>query len=375
MSVSGFSSPWWFLLLAVVAALVAGYVVALRSRRKRIMKFTNLELLERVAPRSQSRLRHVPAALLVVSLLLLIFALAGPTAEQKVPRNRATVMLVIDVSLSMEATDVKPTRLRAAQDAARSFAEGLTPGVNLGLISFAGTATVLAAPTTEREGVVHAIENLKLAQSTATGEGIFAALQAIESFSAVIGGAEGPPPARIVLMTDGKQTVPQDEYAPRGAFTAAGVAKQKGIPITTISFGTSYGSVEIDGTRVPVEVDDASMREIARLSGGDFYKAATAEELKQVYDSLGEQIGYEIKETDASKPWVMLGTITLIGAAVGSLLIGSGSRNRLTRPIPQPPSRLGDLPLRGLSGGTTEVVLPPRLVHRDRRGIGQVEGT
>ena len=304
MSVSGFSSPWWFLLLAVVAALVAGYVVALRSRRKRIMKFTNLELLERVAPRSQSRLRHVPAALLVVSLLLLIFALAGPTAEQKVPRNRATVMLVIDVSLSMEATDVKPTRLRAAQDAARSFAEGLTPGVNLGLISFAGTATVLAAPTTEREGVVHAIENLKLAQSTATGEGIFAALQAIESFSAVIGGAEGPPPARIVLMTDGKQTVPQDEYAPRGAFTAAGVAKQ------------------IDGTRVPVEVDDASMREIARLSGGDFYKAATAEELKQVYDSLGEQIGYEIKETDASKPWVMLGTITLIGAAVGSLLIG-----------------------------------------------------
>jgi len=264
----------------------------------------------------------VPAALLVVSLLLLIFALAGPTAEQKVPRNRATVMLVIDVSLSMEATDVKPTRLRAAQDAARSFAEGLTPGVNLGLISFAGTATVLAAPTTEREGVVHAIENLKLAQSTATGEGIFAALQAIESFSAVIGGAEGPPPARIVLMTDGKQTVPQDEYAPRGAFTAAGVAKQKGIPITTISFGTSYGSVEIDGTRVPVEVDDASMREIARLSGGDFYKAATAEELKQVYDSLGEQIGYEIKETDASKPWVMLGTITLIGAAVGSLLIG-----------------------------------------------------
>ncbi|WP_298177685.1 VWA domain-containing protein [Saccharomonospora sp.] len=322
MSVSGFSSPWWFLLVVVVAALVAGYVFALRSRHKRTMRFTNLELLERVAPRSQGRVRHVPAALLVVSLLLLTFALAGPTAEQKVPRNRATVMLVIDVSLSMEATDVKPTRLRAAQDAARSFAEGLTPGVNLGLISFAGTATVLASPTTEREGVVHAIENLKLAQSTATGEGIFAALQSIESFSAVVGGAEGPPPARIVLMTDGKQTVPQDEYAPRGAFTAAGVAKQRDIPITTISFGTSYGSVEIDGTRVPVEVDDTSMREIARLSGGDFYKAATAEELKRVYDSLGEQIGYEIKETDVSKPWVMLGTITLIGAAVSSLLIG-----------------------------------------------------
>ncbi|MBK1782905.1 VWA domain-containing protein [Prauserella cavernicola] len=322
MSLTGFASPWWFLLLIVAAAVVVGYVYAMRARRRRTMRFSNLALLERVAPRGEGWTRHVPAALLVVSLILLTFSLAGPTAEQKVPRNRATVMLVIDVSLSMEATDVEPTRLKAAQDAARSFAEGLTPGVNLGLISFAGTATVLVAPTTERDGVTHAIDNLKLAQSTATGEGIFAALQSVESFSAVVGGADGPPPARVVLMTDGKQTVPQDEYAPRGAFTAAGVAKQKDIPVTTISFGTSNGSVEIEGKEVPVEVDDSSMREIARLSGGDFYKAATADELKQVYDSLGEQIGYETKDVDASKPWVVLGTIVLIGAAGSSLFLG-----------------------------------------------------
>ncbi|PXY22401.1 VWA domain-containing protein [Prauserella muralis] len=322
MNVTGFSSPWWFLLLLVVAAVVVGYVLAARARRKRTLRFSNLAMLERVAPRGQGWVKHVPAALLVVSLLLLTFALAGPTAEQKVPRNRATVMLVIDVSLSMEATDVQPSRLKAAQEAARSFAAGLTPGVNLGLISFAGTATVLVAPTTERDGVVKAIDNLKLAQSTATGEGIFAALQSIESFSAVVGGAEGPPPARIVLMTDGKQTVPQDEYAPRGAFTAAGVAKQKDIPVTTISFGTSHGTVEIEGKQVPVEVDDESMREIARLSGGDFYKAATAGELKEVYASLGEQIGYETKNVDSSKPWVLLGTIALIGAAGSSLFIG-----------------------------------------------------
>ncbi|RBM22631.1 hypothetical protein DI005_05680 [Prauserella sp. PE36] len=322
MSLTGFAAPWWFLLLIVVGLVVAGYVYAMRARRRRMMRFSNLALLERVAPRSQGWTRHVPASLLIVSLILLTFALAGPTAEQKVPRNRATVMLVIDVSLSMEATDVEPTRLKAAQDAARSFAEGLTPGVNLGLISFAGTATVLVAPTTERAGVVHAIDNLKLAQSTATGEGIFAALQSVESFSSVVGGADGPPPARIVLMTDGKQTVPQDEYAPRGAFTAAGVAKQKDIPVTTISFGTSHGSVEIEGKEVPVEVDDASMREIARLSGGDFYKAATADELKQVYASLGEQIGYETKNVDNSRPWVVLGTIVLIGAAGSSLFLG-----------------------------------------------------
>ncbi|OZM72377.1 hypothetical protein CFN78_15410 [Amycolatopsis antarctica] len=323
MSLTGFASPWWFLLLIVVAGVAAGYVVVQRLRRKRTLRFSNLALLEKVAPKRQGWPRHVPAALLIVALILLTFSLAGPTAEQKVPRNRATVMLVIDVSLSMESTDVAPTRLEAAQDAARSFAEGLTPGVNLGLISFAGTATVLVAPTTERGGVVKSIDNLKLAQSTATGEGIFAALQSIEGFSAVVGGAEGPPPARVVLMTDGKQTVPTDDpYDPRGAYTAAQAAKQQEIPVSSISFGTPNGTVDIEGKEVPVDVDDESMQEIARLSGGDFYKAATAEELKQVYDSLGEQIGYETKDADSSRPWVMLGTIVLIASAGSSLFIG-----------------------------------------------------
>lgn len=128
MSLSGFASPWWFLLLLAVGAVVAGYVLAQRARRRRTLRFSNLELLEKVAPKSQGWVRHVPAALITVSLLLLTVALAGPTAEQKVPRNRATVMLVIDVSLSMEATDVAPNRLKAAQEAAKSFAQGLTPG-------------------------------------------------------------------------------------------------------------------------------------------------------------------------------------------------------------------------------------------------------
>jgi Ca-activated chloride channel family protein len=286
------------------------------------MRFANLELLEKVAPKSQGWIRHLPAGLIILSLLLFTVALAGPTAQQKVPRNRATVMLVIDVSLSMESTDVAPTRLKAAQEAAKSFAQGMTPGVNLGLISFAGTATVLVAPTTERAGVVKAIDNLKLAQSTATGEGIFAALQSIESFSSVVGGANGPPPARVVLMSDGKQTVPDDLYAPRGAYTAAQAAQQAHVPISSISFGTSLGTVNIDGKDVPVGVDDESLREVARLSGGDFYKAATAEELKKVYADLGEQIGFELKDADASKPWVVIGTLILMIAAGSSLLIG-----------------------------------------------------
>ncbi|HKN51519.1 MAG TPA: BatA domain-containing protein, partial [Amycolatopsis sp.] len=115
MSLTGFASPWWFLLLILVAAVVVGYFLSQRARRKRTMRFANLELLEKVAPKSQGWIRHLPAVLVVLSLLVLTVALAGPTAEQKVPRNRATVMLVIDVSLSMEATDVVPTRLKAAQ--------------------------------------------------------------------------------------------------------------------------------------------------------------------------------------------------------------------------------------------------------------------
>jgi len=323
LGLDGFASPWWFLLLGVVAALFAGYLVVQRMRRRRTLRFANLELLEKVAPKGPQWTRHVPPALLLVGLLLLTVAMTGPTALQRVPRNRATVMLVIDVSLSMEATDVKPNRLQAAQAAAKSFAAGLTPGINLGLISFAGTATVLVSPTTDRPAVVTAIESLRLAQSTATGEAIFAALQAIEGLSQIVGGPEGPPPARIVLMTDGKQTIPTDDPDDsRGAFTAARAASADGTPVSTISFGTSDGTVDIDGKQTPVPVDDDSMRQIAELSGGEFYKAASAEELRQVYDTLGEQIGFELKHADASRPWLILGTLLAITAAGSSLFIG-----------------------------------------------------
>ena len=317
MSFSNFVAPLWFLLLVAVGLLTAGYVVAQRVRRKRVLRFTNLELLEKVAPKRERWSRHVPAAFLLAALALLTVALAGPTSEQRVPRNRATVMLVVDVSLSMKATDVKPSRLEAAQVAAKSFAEGLTPGINLGLISFAGSATVLVAPTTDRAAVTQSIDGLKLAQSTATGDALVAAMASIDSFGKVVGGAEGPPPARIVLMTDGKETV-----GTRKAFDAAEDAKKAGTPISTISFGTEDGVVDIEGRTQSVPVDDDSMKEIAKISGGEFFKAASAEELRRVYDTLGEQIGYEKKQADASKPWLLLGTMTAMFAAAAALLLG-----------------------------------------------------
>ncbi len=133
-----FAQPFWLALGLVVLALGVGYLIAQRRTRRHTLRFANLELLEKVAPRRPGRWRHVPIALILVGLVLLTVALAGPTADTKEPRNRATVMLAIDVSLSMEATDVAPNRLAAAQEAATQFVEDLTPGVNLGIVSFAG---------------------------------------------------------------------------------------------------------------------------------------------------------------------------------------------------------------------------------------------
>jgi Ca-activated chloride channel family protein len=253
--------------------------------------------------------------------VLLTIAMAGPTNDVRIPRNRAVVMLTIDVPQSMRATDVEPSRLAAAQEAAKQFADQLTPGINLGLIAYAGTATVLVSPTTNREATKAAIDKLQLADRTATGEAIFTGLQAIATVGAVIGGGDAPPPARIVLMSDGKETVPSNPDNPKGAYTAARTSKDQGVPISTVSFGTPYGFVEINGQRQPVPVDDEMLKKIADLSGGNAYTASSLQQLKEVFTSLQEQIGYETRKGDASAGWLRLGSFVLAMAALAALMI------------------------------------------------------
>lgn len=320
MSLSEFQHPLWLLLLIVPVAIVVGYVFALRSKRRRTVRFGNFGALRTVDRGGKRWFSHVPAVLLILSMLSLVVALAGPQQEQKVPRNRATVMLVVDVSLSMEATDVAPSRLEAAQEAATTFSNNLTQGVNLGLVSYAGTASMLVAPTTDRGPVVRAIERLKLDERTATGEAIHTATQAITTFTDSLGGPDQAPPARIVLLSDGKETVPADPTEERGGFTAAEKAKEAGIPVSTISFGTLFGTVDIQGRAQPVPVDDDSLRTIAEKSGGDFYTASSLEELDTVYQTLEEQIGFEWKKADASRPWLIAGSLLAMLAAAGSLV-------------------------------------------------------
>ena len=321
MTLSGFAHSWFFLFLLAVFGLAALYIVLQLARHRRMLRFANMDLLESVAPKRPSQWRHVPAILLVLSLVLFTIAMAGPTNDVRIPRNRAVVMLVIDVSQSMRSTDVPPNRMVAAQEAAKQFADELTPGINLGLIEYAGTATVLVSPTTNREATKNGLDKLQFADRTATGEGIFTALQAIATVGAVIGGGDKPPPARIVLFSDGKETMPTNPDNPKGAFTAARTAKDQGVPISTISFGTPYGFVEINGQRQPVPVDDSTMKRVAELSGGSWYNAGSLAELKAVYASLQEQIGYETIKGDASAGWLRLGAMVLAVAALAALLI------------------------------------------------------
>ncbi|WP_353108647.1 VWA domain-containing protein [Gordonia sp. (in: high G+C Gram-positive bacteria)] len=321
-----FAHPWWLASILLVVALVAAYVFVLLRRKARSFRFANLDVLKSVAPGKADRFRHVPFAILAVGLLLLTIAMAGPIAERDVARNRATVVLVVDVSQSMKSTDVAPSRLQAAQAAGKRFADDLTDGINLGLVAFAGTASTLVSPTPDHDATKKALDNLKLAEKTATGEGIFAGLQLIQTLNAALGGDSAAPPARIVLLSDGKQTVPDDPDDPRGGFTAARKAKEKGVPVSTISFGTMHGTVEIEGPNggaetVDVPVDDESLRTIANLSGGDFFTASSLDELNKVYATLQKQIGYERQRGDNSRPWLIAGTLLAILGSVAALFL------------------------------------------------------
>jgi len=228
-------------------------------------------------------------------------------------------MLAIDVSLSMQATDVTPNRLAAAQQAATRFVHDLPAGINLGIVSFAGTATVLVPPTTDRAAATQAIAGLKLDERTATGEAIIACLQTIQAFSKIIAntdGSTGPVPARIVMMTDGKRTVGRTEQ------DAAGQAAAAQVPVSMIAFGTDHGSITYQGRTIPVPLDTQSMRQIAQLTGGDFHTASTPDELAAVYTQLGDQIGYQTTQQDITRPWLITGTLLAILGSAAALAAG-----------------------------------------------------
>jgi Ca-activated chloride channel family protein len=310
-----FQSPLWLLALLVVAALVAFYVVLQLRRKAYAARFTNVALLGSIVPKRPGWRRHLAFGVVALGLATLVVSLATPSTKVRVPRERATVVMAVDVSLSMKATDIQPDRFRAMQSAAKDFVDILPARINLGLVSFAGTATTLVPPTTDRGQVANAIDHLQLAESTAIGEAIFTSLQAIQNFqSTVESGDSSPPPARIVLLSDGTNTVGRPDTQ------AVDAAKAAGVPVSTIAFGTDYGTLDLDGETVPVPVDRGELKSIADQTGGSFSQAATAAELKQVYADLGSQIGYTTEPKDVSYRFVRAGVLlALIGASLSLL--------------------------------------------------------
>jgi Ca-activated chloride channel family protein len=310
-----FQSPWWLLALLVVAALVAFYVVLQLRRKAYAARFTNVALLGSLVPKRPGWRRHLAFGIVALGLGTLVVSLAVPSTEVRVPRERATVVMAVDVSLSMKATDIEPDRFRAMQKAAKEFVNVLPERINLGLVSFAGTATTLVPPTTDRPQVEGAIDNLDLAEATAIGEAVFTSLTAIKNFqSSLDAGSQEAAPARIVLLSDGYSTVGREDTQ------AIDAARAAGVPVSTIAFGTDYGTLDLDGETVPVPVDRATLKDIAHQTGGSYSEAASAAELEQVYADLGSQIGYTTEPQDVSYWFVRFGVLFALLGAVLSLL-------------------------------------------------------
>ncbi|MEO3788984.1 VWA domain-containing protein [Nonomuraea sp. B10E15] len=303
-------SPVWLLLLVPVALLAVAYVLVSLRRSAYAVRFTNLDLLDKVAPRSPGWRRHLPAAALLLMFALVVVGFARPTAEVRVPRERATIMVAFDVSASMSATDVSPDRFSAARQAARQFVEGLPERFNLGLVSFSSSASVAVPPTTDRQAVLNALGRLSTASGTAIGEAVYSSLEAIASLDS----EEEAPPAHIVLLSDGSNTTG------RTLNDAAAEASSKGVPVTTIAYGTAGGTISLSGQEVPVPVDGPALRGLAEAAGGGFYEAASGSELQAVYEDIGTSVGYRTEQQEVWQWFVAAGLIFGLIAAVTSMM-------------------------------------------------------
>ncbi|HSY16325.1 MAG TPA: VWA domain-containing protein [Jatrophihabitantaceae bacterium] len=313
-----FASPVWLLSLVPVVVLVAGYALFQSRRIRSAASFGDRAMLGSLAPRQPGPRRHLTFALLLASLSVLSIGIARPTATVRVVQDRATVMLAIDVSESMQATDVVPSRIQAAQAAADQFAGLLPDRINLGLVKFGGTASVLVPPTTNRDQVTAAVNGLQLQDSTAIGEAVFASLDAISTFGKTsTAHGDKAPPARIVLMSDGTSNTG------RSVADAITAARTAGVTVSTIAFGTPNGEVTIDGQQIAVPADTATLQQVATQTGGSFSSATTEAQLSDVFKNLGSQLGYTEGRRDISWRFLLAGLLLGLTAA-GLSLFTSG---------------------------------------------------
>lgn len=304
--------PWWLLTLIPVLALVGLYVYAQYHRRSYSVRFSNVDLLAKIAAKGPGWRRHLPAAVLLAALVVMSTGMARPAIDTQEPTERATVVLTLDLSLSMKAKDVSPDRFSAMKKASLEFVDELPENYNLGLVTFAKSASVAVSPTKDRNQVKSAIKSMKLDRATAIGEGIFSALQAIQSVPP--DGASEPAPARILLLSDGYRT--SGRLVEDGA-KAAEAAK---VPVSTIAFGTDTGTVEIEGETQEVPVDRETLSQTAETTGGKFYEAASVDDLKGVYEDMGSSIGHRTVAVEIAQWFIGIALVLGFAAVFLSLL-------------------------------------------------------
>jgi Ca-activated chloride channel homolog len=314
-----FLAPSRLWLLLLVAALAVAYLFLQHRRRHYAARFTNLDLLSSIAPKRPGWRRHIAAAAVALGLVALILGLARPVRDEKVPSDHAIVMLVVDVSASMKATDVPPSRIEAAQSAAEDFVADVPARFQVGLIAFDGTTRVLATPTTDHAAVVDAIERLETGPGTATGDALSIALDTVENslekarVDASTADGEAPA-ATIVLVSDGVTTVgsPLEE--------ATAQAADDGVPVTTIAYGTQFGQVIVEGEIVDVPSDPEAMSQVAESTGGKFFTAESSNELRSVYDDIQSRVGFRLEQREILRWFIGLAVVALLLAAIASMV-------------------------------------------------------
>ncbi len=339
----------WGLLLVPVA--IAAYVIMQRRRMRYAVRFTNLDLLANLVPHRPAWRRHLPAALYMGALGALLVSLARPQALVPVPKEQATVVMVMDTSGSMAATDVQPNRLNAARSAGKTFLDQLPTQFRVAVVSFASTARIHVRPTTDRVAAREALDRLRADGGTAMGDGLLRALELTQEAPSSDADPQRPPPSRgssarartattpfptpaaaggpgadeserlpaaILLLSDGASTAGAIQ-----PLQAARQAQALGIPVYTIALGTPGGALEVQGRRVTVPPDETTLRQIAEATGGQFFAAPSAQDLRAVYEDIGSRIGYVQEPQEVTAAFAAAGAVLL--AAGGTLaLLWSG---------------------------------------------------
>ena len=345
MSLS-FAAPAFLWALLALPAALAAYVFAQRRRARYAIRFTNLELLASVMPRIPAWRRHLPAAFSLLALATLVAGFAQPHALIPVPRDQATVVMVMDTSGSMAATDVQPSRMGAARRAGKTFLDAIPANFKISVVAFASTTRILVQPSTDRAAARAALDSLESEGGTAMGDGIMRGVEIAQAALAAPatptvpatappnGGAAGTVPANkpaaILLLSDGANT---DGRA--SPVEAARAAQAAGIPIYTIALGTEDGVLEVPavpslpgigapgGRRVPtrrIEVppDERTLRQVAEITGGQFFSAPTANDLRAVYRDIGSRIGFEYERQEVTFAFTGAGALLLAAGALSA---------------------------------------------------------